>query len=112
MLSGRLPYGMHVSKARTKSQQRKLQYMSALDDTREIPAWIDSVLKKALHPDPFRRYDVLSEFMHDLRHPNDSLMGVSTPLMERNPLLFWKVLCLALGVTIAILLFLLFRMQR
>jgi len=112
MLTGRLPYGMQVSKARTKSQQRKLQYMSALDDTREIPAWIDSVLKKALHPDPFRRYDVLSEFMHDLRHPNDSLMGVSTPLMERNPLLFWKVLCLALGVTIAILLFLLFRMQR
>ena len=50
--------------------------------------------------------------MHDLRHPNDSLMGVSTPLMERNPLLFWKVLCLAHGVTIAILLFLLFRMQR
>lgn len=112
MLTGRLPYGMQVSKARTKSQQRKLQYMSALDDTREIPAWIDSVLKKALHPDPFRRYDALSEFMHDLRHPNDSLMGVSTPLMERNPLLFWKVLCLALGVTIAILLFLLFRMQR
>lgn len=112
MLTGRLPYGVQVSKARTKSQQRKLQYVSALDDTREIPAWIDSVLKKALHPDPLRRYEALSEFMHDLRHPNKSLMGVSTPLMERNPLLFWKVLCVVLAGTIAVLLFLLFRLQR
>ena len=37
MLTGKLPYGSQVAKARTKSQQRKLRYNSALDDNREIP---------------------------------------------------------------------------
>ena len=54
MLTGRLPYGAQVARARTKSQQRKLKYNSALDDNREIPAWIDGALKKAVHPDPIQ----------------------------------------------------------
>ena len=74
-----------------KSQQRKLRYASALDDNREIPAWIDEVLQKAVQPDPYKRYEELSEFVYDLRHPNQSyLEPAPTPLMERNPLLFWK----------------------
>ena len=78
---------------RTKSQQRKLKYSSALDDNREIPAWIDGALKKAVHPDPYKRYEELSEFIFDLRHPNDEfLKSSSAPLLERNPLLFWKCL--------------------
>ena len=73
MLTGRLPYGAQVAKARTQSQQRKLRYDSALDDNREIPAWIDGVLKKAVHPDPYKRYEELSEFVFDLRHPNEDI---------------------------------------
>ena len=46
MLTGRLPYGAEVAKARTRSQQRKLAIPSALDDGREIPAWIDEVLEQ------------------------------------------------------------------
>jgi serine/threonine protein phosphatase PrpC len=99
MLTGRLPYGAEVAKAKTRSQQRKLRYRSALDDTREIPAWIDWVLKKAVHPDPFKRYAELSEFVFDLRHPNkDSLELSPTPLIERNPLLFWKCLSAVLAL--------------
>ena len=106
MLTGRLPYGAQVSKARTKSQQRKLRYKSALDDNREIPAWIDGALKKAVHPDPYQRYDELSEFMFDLRHPNkDYLEASPAPLMERDPLLFWKGLSAVLFVIVLILLF-------
>ena len=52
MLTGKLPYGSQAAKARTKSQFRKLRYNSALDDNREIPAWIDGALQKAVHPDP------------------------------------------------------------
>ena len=52
MLSGRLPYGADVPKARTRAAQRQLKYRSVLDDEREIPAWIDEVLRKATHPDP------------------------------------------------------------
>jgi serine/threonine protein phosphatase PrpC/ribosomal protein L39E len=107
MLTGRLPYGAQIAKARTRSEQRKLRYASALDDNREIPAWIDAVLKKAVHPDPHQRYDELSELVFDLRHPNKTLLGsASAPLIERNPLLFWKALSLILMLVVLLLLFL------
>jgi serine/threonine protein kinase len=106
MLTGRLPYGAQASRARTKSQQRKLKYKSALDDNRAIPAWIDGALRKAVHPDPYQRYAELSEFIFDLRHPNkDFLQSSPTPLMQRNPLLFWQ--CLT-GILLTIVLILLF----
>jgi serine/threonine protein phosphatase PrpC/ribosomal protein L39E len=109
MLTGRLPYGAQIAKARTRSEQRKLRYASALDDNREIPAWIDAVLKKAVHPDPHQRYDELSEFVFDLRHPNKTLLGAaSAPLIERNPLLFWKALSLILMLVVLLLLLLQF----
>jgi serine/threonine protein phosphatase PrpC len=113
MLTGRLPYGAQIARARTKSQQRRLTYTSALDDNREIPAWIDEVLKKAVNPDPFKRYEELSEFMFDLRHPNKSLMGASSaPLIERNPLLFWKGLAVVQTLLILLLLFLQFGIRH
>ncbi len=91
MLTGKLPYGGQIAKARTKSQFRKLRYSSALDDNREIPAWIDGALRRAVHPDPDKRYESLSEFLFDLRHPNPKYLDASaTPLIERNPTLFWK----------------------
>jgi serine/threonine protein phosphatase PrpC/predicted Ser/Thr protein kinase len=105
MLTGRLPYGAQASRARTKSQQRKLRYKSALDDQRAIPAWIDGALRKAVHPDPYQRYAELSEFMFDLRHPNKSFLQTSaTPLIERDPLLFWKGLTAVLVLIILALL--------
>ena len=91
MLTGKLPYGAEVAKARTRSQFNKLRYRSAVDDNSEIPAWIDGALRKAVHPDPHKRYESLSEYTFDLRHPNAKYLNASpTPLMERNPLLFWK----------------------
>jgi serine/threonine protein kinase len=110
MLTGRLPYGAEMAKARTRSQQRKLGYGSALDNNREIPAWIDGALEKAVHPDPYRRYEELSEYMFDLRHPNDVFFkSPHRPLLERNPLLFWKGVSLILACVIVLLLFLLRR---
>lgn len=105
MLTGRLPYGAEVAKARTRSTQRKLRYRSALDDNRELPAWIDGALRKAVHIDPRQRYDELSEFMFDLRHPNSSFLPTTPPLIERNPLLFWQGLVAILSVIILILLY-------
>ena len=91
MLTGKLPYGASAAKARTRSQVRRLRYRSVLDDDREIPVWIDGALHKAVHPDPNKRYESFSEFLFDLRHPNaNHLRSSVTPLLERNPLLFWK----------------------
>ena len=104
MLTGRLPYGTQVAKTRTRAQSRRLQYRSALDDSREIPAWIDGVLKKAVNPDPFKRYSELSEFVHDLQHPNKAFDPATVPLIERNPLVFWKALSFLLACALVLVL--------
>jgi serine/threonine protein phosphatase PrpC len=104
MLSGRLPYGTQVAKTRTKAQQKKLRYKSVRDENSEIPAWLDGALRIAVHPDSDQRYDELSEFVFDLRHPNRRFLETSpAPLMERNPLLFWKGVSAVLFVLAAVL---------
>ena len=101
MLSGRLPYGVEISKARTRAAQMKLNYHSVLDDEREIPIWIDTILKKALHPDPYKRYEDLSELTYELRHPSQACLNKTRPpLIERSPVAFWKGLCLILTTVI------------
>lgn len=103
MLSGRLPYGACVAQCRTRAAQRKLAYQSVLDDRREIPLWIDRVLRKAVHPDPSRRYDELSEFVHDLQHPHREFLGSDRPpLLESHPVLFWKMVSLLLAIALAV----------
>ena len=105
MLTGRLPYGSQIAKARTRSQFGKLRYQSALDANREVPGWIDGALRKAVHVDPNKRYESLSEFTFDLRHPNARYLGASpAPLIERNPNLFWKCATAILAVIILVLL--------
>lgn len=107
MLSGRLPYGADVARARTKAAQKKLAYNTVLNEEREIPAWVDDAIRKAVEPDPFERYEELSEFVYDLHHPNNAFLNKTRPpLIERNPVIFWKsislVLFLALvGVSVA-----------
>jgi serine/threonine protein phosphatase PrpC/predicted Ser/Thr protein kinase len=101
MLTGRLPYGARMATARTRAQQRSAPYAPAIDNESEIPAWIDGTLRKAVHPDPNKRYGELSEFIFDLRHPNESfLRSASAPLIERNPLLFWKGLSFVLAAAV------------
>jgi serine/threonine protein phosphatase PrpC len=105
MLTGNLPYGSQIARARTKAQFTRLTYISALDDTREIPAWIDGALRKAVHPDPMQRYESLSEFIFDLRQPNANYRDSTvTPLLQRNPLLFWKCTTVILTCIIVVLL--------
>jgi len=105
MLTGKLPYGSQVAKARTRSQFSKLRYNSATDYNAEIPAWVDGAMRRAVHPDPYKRYETLSEYTFDLRHPNPKYLNASTrPLIERNPLLFWKSLAAILACIILLLL--------
>jgi serine/threonine protein phosphatase PrpC len=105
LLSGRLPYGAEVAKSRSKQAQARLNYISALSHDREIPAWVDYALRKAVHPDPFRRYRELSELTYDLRHPSRTfLRQARPPLLERDPAKFWKVVSAILVVIIIVLL--------
>ena len=106
MLSGRLPYSAEVAKTRTLSAQKNLRYESVLHADREIPAWIDKVLEKAVHPNPLKRYEALSEYVYDLRHPSAAFLSKTRPaLVERNPVAFWKGLCAVFAAIILVLLY-------
>jgi len=97
MLSTRLPYGTDVAKATTKAAQKKLGYRSLYTDEYDIPYWLDQTLKKALTPNPFYRYSLLSEFLYDLRHPNPKFIKESQPpIFERHPVAFWKTVSVVL----------------
>lgn len=105
MLTGKLPYGAEVAKCKTKAGQNKLMYDSLRYENREIPAWVDNAIRKAVHPNPYKRYQELSEFIFDLRHPNQAFLNKTRPpLLERNPLAFWKGVAFILALIIVALL--------
>ncbi|RRV22601.1 bifunctional protein-serine/threonine kinase/phosphatase [Pseudomonas sp. o96-267] len=99
MLSSRLPYGAEVAKCRSRTAQHRLRYQPLYRAEADLPIWLDGVLRKALHPDPLKRYADLSEFVFELRQPSRALLEKNRPpLLERNPLLFWQSLCAVLAL--------------
>ena len=105
MLSGRFPYGNKVAQSRTVKSQRALQYKTVLSEDREIPVWIDDTLQKALQPFAHKRYEDLTEFVYDLRHPNQTYINkVKPPFIERSPVAFWQGVS---GILLLVLLYLL-----
>jgi protein phosphatase len=92
LLSGRYPYGADVARGKSIKAQKKLRYQSVLSKDSELPVWLDLTLEKALQPDPNKRYQALSEFLYDLRHPNAEFQKPLS-LIELHPLWFWQCLC-------------------
>ncbi len=104
LLTGRLPYGAEVARTSKRSQQAKLRFSSLRSLRPEVPAWVEAAIRKAVHPDPARRYNALSEFLHDLSYPNPGFVQQShVPLAERNPVVFWQLLSLALALLVVFL---------
>lgn len=97
MLCGRLPYGAELPAVRTRTDVARLSYSSVLDERSAVPAWIDPVLAKAVHPAPGKRYEALSEFVHDLRH-GPSAPTRRVPLAERHPARLWQAVAAVLAV--------------
>lgn len=95
MLTGRLPYGAKVSHLRTQKDLRRLSFKSTLHTEDPLPDWIEYALSKAVHLDATKRYQNFSEFLSDLRNPSpDFKSRHSSPLIVRNPVLFWQFLSL------------------
>ena len=106
ILTGKLPYGQMFS----KYGYQKLHYRSASGQNPTIPAWIDGAIKKAVHPDPNFRYESLSEFIGDLSRPNPAFSNAQfTPLIERNPLVFWRTSAMVLALGNLVVLYLLLK---
>jgi len=105
LFSGKYPYGTNVAKCKTLAAQRALTYQSVLSEDKNIPSWVNYAIKKAVNPIPARRYDELSEFIHDLHKPNtDYINQVQPPLIERNPVAFWQGISLSLTLLVIYLL--------
>lgn len=107
MLSGdKFPYGVNITQAKSISAQRRINYTSLINDESELPVWVDYALQKALKINPLKRYETLSEFIYDLHHPNKTFLNrTRSPLIQRNPVMFWQGLsfCLALIIVIMVL---------
>ncbi|CEA02172.1 serine/threonine-protein kinase [Pseudomonas saudimassiliensis] len=103
MLTGNLPYGTELAKATTRAAQLRLGYRSVQDYRPDLPVWLDEVLKRAVHPDPHKRYAALSEFTFDLRQPGGArLAGPRPSLLERNPVAVWQGIALGLAVALVL----------
>ncbi|CAM4184024.1 bifunctional protein-serine/threonine kinase/phosphatase [Vibrio agarivorans] len=93
LLTGHLPYKPTTSQNLQTARHKQWCYRSISQYRYDIPTWIDLALKKATHPKPNQRYQVLSEFVLDLYTPNQTLQKElnDRPLLQRNPITFWKL---------------------
>ena len=75
-----------------------------------IPPWLENVILRAVSVAPERRYQHFSELAFDLDHPErvEPFFHKDTPLIERDPLAFYRAgfwlllaacLCLILRLT-------------
>ncbi|MBL4803001.1 MAG: bifunctional protein-serine/threonine kinase/phosphatase [Emcibacter sp.] len=100
ILTHKLPYGKGFSSIRLA---RQLDYIPATQVNSDIPPWIDAVLKKAVKKDPRERYQSFSQFERDFTVPPASLGQQNfSPLLEQNPLLFWRSLSAVLALLLAL----------
>jgi serine/threonine protein phosphatase PrpC len=105
LLTGRLPYGAGFASPR---DVEKLAYTPATVWNKTIPTWIDAALAKAVHKRPAQRYEALSAFVEDLRRPG-SEVARARPLLERNPVAFWRgTALLLLLINVVLLLWLVY----
>ena len=99
MLTGELPYGAKFEDASSQRALERLEYVPSYQRNPMIPVWMDGALRNAVSLLSRRRYGVLSEFAYDLRHPNSMYLHERRlPLIERDPLRFWKGLAVLLGL--------------
>ena len=110
MLNGALPFGCNMPEKPDRAKLARLQYVPSIHLNPMVPVWIDGALNKALSINPQRRYEELSEFVHELHHPNPLYLNArKPPLIERNPLAFWQGLSALLALINMLLIYLLSR---
>ncbi|CAB9539626.1 Nitrite transporter-associated serine/threonine protein kinase [Bathymodiolus brooksi thiotrophic gill symbiont] len=80
MLAGCLPYEDKLDKNLTAKKVSKLSYNSILRCDPHVPIWIDGAVQKACCLNKAERYEVLSEFLYDLSHPNQALFNTKEVL--------------------------------
>ncbi|MDP3073129.1 MAG: protein phosphatase 2C domain-containing protein [Opitutaceae bacterium] len=105
-LTGAYPYG-EVERFQTPRFDRPPRRLVRHNPA--VPPWLDHIILRALDPDPERRYQLFSEMAYELAHPARVAPHhrKDAPLLERNPLRFYKGLSAALFLVVLVLLYLL-----
>lgn len=87
-LTGKLPYG-EIERFQTPAfhAPRRPSKWNA-----NIPPWLDAVVMRAIARQPESRYEHYTELQHDLDHPErvEPWFEEDTPLLQRNPLGFYR----------------------
>ncbi|MBA4110104.1 MAG: protein kinase [Leptothrix sp. (in: Bacteria)] len=105
MLTGHLPYGLQVTQLRSPGNLNRLRYIPVRERRPDLPPWLDAVLRRALHPQVSKRQEALSEFVHDLSTPGaEYQVHRPSPLIDRNPVVFWQTLTVLLALAVVVLL--------
>lgn len=87
-LTRQLPYGeVEPFQTPTFKKPKPVRMLN-----RNVPAWFEAIIMKAIETDPERRYEHYSEMLFDLTHPDKVKphFDNQAPLLERNPLAFYK----------------------
>ncbi|MCB1765660.1 MAG: bifunctional protein-serine/threonine kinase/phosphatase [Candidatus Competibacteraceae bacterium] len=91
LLTGHLPYGERLGREVNAKWMNRLRYIPARNERTDLPVWVDGALERAVQLNPKRRYVVETELIYDLRYPNpDFIEHPVRPLLERNPIGFWR----------------------
>jgi serine/threonine protein phosphatase PrpC len=95
MLCGKLPFKAFKYQDYIPASYAEWEYQATSKYRTDLPPWVDLTLRKALQPDPKHRYEAFSELLMDMSKPNKSMLKTidNQPLLERNPLLFYKAMC-------------------
>jgi serine/threonine protein kinase len=107
LLNGALPFGQDMPEKLNATRLQKLVYVPSVYCNEMVPIWMDGALRKATAINPQHRYDTLSEFLYDLRTPNPLFLKGDqfVPLVQRNPIVFWKTLSVLLLISNLVLLY-------
>ena len=107
MLSGKLPFKAFKYQDYIPASYAEWEYQGISKHRADLPQWVDLTLRKALQPNPKQRYQAFSELLVDMSKPNKSLLKTieNQPLLERDPMLFYKGVCVIQMLVIVSLLF-------
>ncbi len=102
LLTGKIPY----AKALNAKNLHKLNYVSVKQYVPEIPYWVDKAIHKSVSINPEQRFQILSEFIYALNTPASKLSQQEhVPLIQANPVRFWKGLSIILLLINLVLLY-------
>lgn len=109
LLAGSCPYADKSQDIKRPTRFDQWTYEPLKAKRPDLPNWACYAVDKACEADPKNRYEQMSAFLHDLTKPGSWARQKENgaPLIERNPVAFWKGLCLILLLAniISILLF-------